>query len=437
MADLSDGLIAALFSGQGPGLMGAQIVQPMARNWIPSKAEKEQTDLRRQEVKLKEQELEMRERHFLVQMEKTRENILLQLEGQQTNLEYQDELRRWPLSLSPISILRASKKRNSFSLNLIVCVVDTNDVEFYRGHGRTINQMIDALSNVALPIAEQVIAAFKNDMVCYRETLKTSRFVGDSLSTALSVLLQSEPTVLIQLRVLTEDRVGIDVSHWGMPHDTSPSFTRYDMQTINLPSLPVFLGADDVGSRQTRERQYQQVSLRRNVDVGVALAGLIVSIGDTFRTLQQPHTFPVPVLPSMMRDPTFGLLPKGSQVPDAMWLPLIATYCSVYDVLAGINRSLASKLAAMAAYTAWEAKQPDFANKLLDKALEFAGISSADAVQVMSVLRRQRTNNRPLELEKALNLIRRWPIYEGGSRQDLGELARQLGPLKGQFWDEG
>jgi hypothetical protein len=314
--------------------------------------------------------------------------------------------------------------------------VDTNDERFLLGPGQAINQTIDMLNNRALPMAEQTAAMFENDMVCYRETLKKSKLTGDSLRTALSVSLASEPTVLIELRVPHADQVGLHICHWGLPSDTSLSFTKYKTQTLSLPSLPIQEKIDDPDARRTWEQQYQQISLRRNIKVGLALTGLIVAIGDAFRTLQRPHTLPAPILPCMMTDPTFGLLPEGSRVPEAMWQDLKGTYLSTYDGVGSLNKSLASELAAKAAYTAYEAKQVDFANQLLNKALQLnSRIISADEAQIMAILRRQRINNKPSELETALRIIRACGsddvASEKMSSKSLEELARQyLGPSK-------
>ena len=409
-------------AGNTIGQVLAQVVGPFARNLIPS-------DLEKASIQLRHQELEMREQHFLEQITNSRENLLFQIESNKENTEYVKLLERWPLALSPISILRESKRRGSYALNVIVAVVDTNDGEFYRGQGRGVNQTIDAISNSSLSIAEQAAAAFNNNMVCYRETLKNSRLTGDGLRTTLSVLLASEPTILIEIRVPDPNHIEFHICHWGLPFDTNPSYTRYKTQKVFLPPLPASPETDNAESKKAFEQQYHQMSQGRNITIGLALSGLIVSIGDAFRTLQRPYTLPAPVFPSLMSDPTFGLLPAGSPVPEALWQPVRSTYLSTYDGVAGLNKLLASELAAKAAFTAHEANQPDFADQLLDKAIELnPKITAADEAQIMTVLRRQRTNNRPSELENAIGAIRGWSAGEIPPSLSFEDLARRLGP---------
>ena len=412
-------------AGNTIGQVLAQVVGPFARNLIPSDSEQAS-------IQLRHQELEMRERHFLEQIANSREDLLLKLESQHILLEYQKLLDRWPLALSPISILRESKRRSSYALNVIVTVVDTNDGDYYRGQGRGVNQTIDAISNGSLSIAEQATASFDNDMVCYRETLKSSRLTGDGLRTTLSVLLASEPTILIEVRVPDPNQVEFHICHWGLPFDTNPSYTRYKTQKVSLPPLPTSPETDTAESKRAFDQRCHLLSQGRNITIGLALSGLIVSIGDAFRTLQRPHILPAPVFPSLMNDPTFGLLPAGSPVPEAMWQPVLSTYLSTYDGVAGLNKLLASELAAKAALTAHQADQPGFANQLLDKAIQLnsklAKLASAEEARIMAVLRWQRTNGQPSELEKALGAIRGWTVGELPPSISFEEMLQRFGP---------
>ncbi len=420
-----------LAASTGLGQVLQPIVGAFAKNWIPSKADRANLDLRKKEVSLREEELEMRERHYLMQIAENRKNILRQLESQQTLAQYQDLLRRWPLAPSPITILRASERRNSYALNMVLLVVDGNEEEFYRGSGRIIKHTMDMLSRHALPMAQRAAEAFEMDMVCYHQTLKGSALTGDSLRATLSVLLATEPTVLIEIGILETNQVLLQICHWGFPADRNQSFTTHPTKTVRLAPLPTPSEADDLKSRQAWDRQYQEIAYGRALTVGTALAALVVSIGDAFRALQRPHTFPDPILLSMMKDPTFGLLTTGAKVPASVWPPLVEICLSIYDGVANLNKSLASELAAKAACAAYKAQQPEFAKRLLEKALHLHPyISRIDEAQIMAQLRRQRRGRQPSELENALTLINSLVIEKSASRQTDTEIASYFGPPK-------
>jgi hypothetical protein len=420
--------LAALATGNALGPIIAQVIAPLAKNWLPADAEIESFKLRTRELKLREQEFAMRENHFVRQMAEARNNLIIQLESQRANLEDQELFRRWPLGVHAINILRESARRNSFALNVIVCIVDTNQSEFHRATGQAISHTIDMLSNHSLSIAEQAAGAFDNDMLCYRDTLRNSRLVGDSLRVTLSTLLITEPTVLIELRIPHVNKVELHVSHWGMPSLTSKSFTRYKTQTIALSPFPESLHSEkNTGSEATQ--QYQQILMARSITVGLALAAIIVSIGDIFRALQRPHMFSAPVLPAMMQDPTFGLRAVGVEIPKTVWQPLTSMYISTYESVASINGVLASELAAKAALAAHGAQNCEFANQLLERALHFnTQLSSPEEDRVMSILYRQRTHNKPTELETALSIIRGWSISRAKVDHCSVDMAGELGP---------
>lgn len=409
-----------------------QITGGIIKNHFPSKMELERHEMDKSRFEISLKELETRERHFLMQMAQTRENLILQIDAQRDNLEYQKLLERWPLNLSPIAILKESKKRDSCALTVIVNLVDTNDQGFYAGRGQTVSRTIDMIRGRPFDIADRAASLFGHDMVCYCEARKNAGFAGDSLRTTLSCLLESEPTVLIEVRVGQEpdtETVDFHVCHWGWPGDSHSSYTKYPPHIFRLLPLPPPLLATD--STEIKQR-YSEIEHLRKLGVSLVLAGLIVSIGDVFRTLQCTQNLPTPVLPSIMSDPTFGMLPirdAKAQVPQEIYTVLQNVYLSNYDGVGRLNRLLGSELAAKAAITAHEAGQQKFASDLLDKAFALAG-SDPSLATFSSILRDRRDKRtKPSELERAAIEMRGWSPGEEEPPHSVDEIIRRFGRI--------
>jgi hypothetical protein len=409
-------ILETLVAG-GSYIMGSfiQSVGPqIARRLIPTQAEKAllaNVDLRRQEMRV-------REEHFLKQIAETRQLKMDEIEKmrliRREEADYNEQIRRWPLRVLPIDILNRSKSLNGQSLNVILGIVDTNDAEFYKGEGKLIGRTIDMINGSPMHTLRNAMGEFRSDIVFYHETLRGSRLSGDGFRSTLWSLLQTEPTVLIEVNVPASNRVLFYISYWGGIFEPDGTFA-----SPIAAFKPIALDLTLVPSEDDAQRQ---------VALALGLSSVLVSLGDAYCTLQRPHIMHTPVFPALMRNAAAASLPEG------VWKPMTKAYLSTYDGVASHSPMVASELAAKAALAAHDVSQTDFAAGLLDKALAlYQQASPARRLSdegILAALARQRGGRgKASELERAMRAIRGVQDAESPTR-DLAKMASRSGPVR-------
>jgi hypothetical protein len=384
----------------------------LMRRVIPSNFDQAQ----RENVEIRRQELRAQEDRFLKQIAETRKLKMDELETMHRNhQEAQDraeQLRRWPLRMLPMDVLQRSALLNGTALNMILAVVDCNDADFYKGAGKNINNSIDAMNGYPLHALRDMMHKFSDDVILYNDTIKGSRLSGESLISTVWSMLKTDPTVLVEVNVLSPDRYIFYISHWGGAFDPEGRFVspikRLAPLSVDLSSVP----PDAVA--------------QRTLALALGLSSVLVSIGDAYRTLQRPHELPVPLFPSLMTNAA------SASLPDGVWKPMTKAYLATYDGVATHSPAIASELAAKASLVAHAENQRDFAEALLDKALQVHPVlrnaTMPDDVIKPILIRQRRQGREPSELENALRTLRGMIVEKGGQNQGVEDRMRAFRP---------
>lgn len=397
--------------------VGGQLV----RRWFPAgmdKASMLQVGLKQEELALRRQEIAAAEERFLHQIAAVRDLKLEELTRLErmhiNNITYQHELQQWPLvGLLPSTFVKASASRSGRALNVIFAAVDTHDPDYYDhaknklgGLVKEVFSLLHGKTGLALQAAK---ADFGGDMLLYLHVMKNARHSGDALRSTLWSQLHTEPTVLVEMNMVTADRLDFHVTHWGGAFQPDGAYVPLQAQSLIIP--PSILNSSN--TQWFRDLEAALV---------VGLPSLVVSLGDAYRTLHRPHGEFTPVLPVFLQR-------TAASLPPELLAALLPSYTATYDSVAAHSPMLAVELTAKAALAAREAQQPLFAEGLLQKALELfrtaVGKSMESETEIMAELARLRGEGRPFELERALEALHglapQTPKYP--PQMTLGEMA--------------
>jgi hypothetical protein len=400
---------AAFVAGVGPQLL---------KKWFPAgmdQAGLDQVVLKREELQLRREELAAQEQRFLLQIAEARKLKFDEIDRMREIRREEDDRRlqyqHWPLrGILPVDFLSASKARSGRALNVIITVLDTRDAEFYKKHG-LVNAIIDLFHQQPAQAIRSVTPEFNGDLIAYFDILKSSRHSGDGLRATLWNLLQTEPTVLVEINVPTPYRLTFHVSHWGSAFEPNAPWVTCLPKDIDLP---MFADAANL----TPDRIGQAVAQAEAV-LSIGLESLLVSLGDAYRTLHRPHEILPPILPSFLQKTSSALSPHIVK-------PMYTAYTSAYDNVAMHSPLLASELSARAATAAHNAGQSDFANLLLTKSLALnpliKGATELTGTHLAGLRRLRYQGRSPLELEVALKLIRQVTLQETNTAKRDGTL---------------
>ena len=391
-------------------------------------------------------EWEAVERRFQEGLAAARANLIVQIESARERGELEDLLRHWPLHESPLNILRASRRLQRPALNIFLCLIHAKEQEL---QGTGSDSLLGTLKDVAgfpFSVAERAAYAFEDDLRIYPEVLWGSSLRGDSLRTALTGMLWTEPTVLIELRVPDADVVEISTSHWSGPA------TIADLETMTDGSRRLFQRARPVRVQLAPRESAAQaepgsrpgvVDARRSL-LAQILAQVIVAAGDMFRATRIPDRISTPVFPSLMKHPTFELsepaLRKGpdglDDDPESAWPKIVEQYIEVYRLIARTNPYTASETAARAATSCHELGLVPLADIFLDLAREChpAHSSAATDADFVDALRRFRPGEDPRGggaatrsyLGQAFESIRGARAPDRSTKQTFERIARSV-----------
>ena len=310
-----------------------------------------------------------------------------------------------------MDILQRSASQSGSALNIIFAIVDTNDENFYKTSGKHVNTAIEVINKYPLHSLREIMHGFSNDVILYTDILKNSRLSGESLTSTIWSMLKTDPTVLVEVNVLSPDHYVLYVSHWGGTFEPDGTFIspirRLTPLNIDLRSIPPDSGA------------------QRVVALTLALSSVLVSMGDAYRMLHRTHDLPKPIFPTLMTNTSSATLPD-------VWKPMTKAYLSTYDSVAAHSPVIASELAAQAALAAHANNHADFASALLDKALQVHPLlrgAPPDKDAIRPILLRQRMRGRePSELENAMIALRGLTIEKVSSTQNADDRVRAFRP---------
>jgi hypothetical protein len=324
-------------------------------------------DLRKEGEKAR---LEM-ERVRLSMTEKQHETMLLEnyknrKQGRE-NLVISEQLRQWKLLNFAEMIRRESQRREGRTLNIIACIVPSEDLAHIKAEKKELFNTIETIRST-FAIAAEAARHFGNDVHFYDHILTDSWGHGHTLRAALSGFLETEPTVLIELRALERDKIQFKLIEWGGFHQgTALSESRNIV--IPLPPFPEpLIDATNKQAKATWIEQYKHIQIQRKTVLNLILSSLIVNEGDKFRATRHGHELPLAMFPLLLRDPAFGMLPESMPIDVRQWEPLIAKHIAMYDTVP-INKEIRIKLIKQEAENAKRFGQDFLAEKLLEKVL--------------------------------------------------------------------
>jgi hypothetical protein len=361
---------------------------------------------------VRREELRSQEERFLKQIAETRDLKMIELQSQRdSQREGRHEnfrVQRWPLPVLPIDILERSKASGGASLNVILKIIEPSTAT-NRKPDPTSN-LLEVVTSGNMLALRRVVSHFKGDVLFYPDSVKETRYSGDSLATTLWSCLRTEPVVLIEVYSPQPERIVLSISHWGNALDMNNAPVVIKPQVLNFATA----GLDKDSKTKA---------------LAVGLSIIVTAMGDAYRTLNlhMPGEVKPLVFPSIMQE-SAGL---GLSVD--IWRPVMNSYLTMYDLIGQHSPLVASELAAQAALVSHSSKQTDFANLLLDKALALhpalpEGKKTSESNLKIVLLKHRGPARTPSELENALAIVRDWKIVDQAiGNNDVVEFVKQFG----------